>query len=314
MADFDSTRTEVDRRVAPADAFGAIANETRLAILRALWEAPERPVSFSELRASVGMRDSAQFNYHLRQLTDHFVRKTDEGYSLRAAGKGVVRALVVGTFTEDPRRDPFPVGSDCVHCGEPLHAHYADESLTVDCTACERVHSRHPFPPGGLLGRGDDALLDAYERWVRGQYALVAAGICPVCGSELRTELVTDADRFSEDGAASTCRFPEYDTVVLATCDRCIRRVGATVGMRLLSASAVAEFYRDHGLDLSTIPYWELPWAVSDRHTTVLNDDGDTTDPWRVCVTIPLDDEVLRVTLDRDFDIVSTDRLDQESV
>ena len=59
----------------PADAFALIGNETRLAILEALWAADERPVSFSELRRAVGMRDSAQFNYHLQKLTGHFVTR-----------------------------------------------------------------------------------------------------------------------------------------------------------------------------------------------------------------------------------------------
>jgi DNA-binding transcriptional ArsR family regulator len=49
----------------PAEAFAVVGNETRLAILEALWRSPERPVTFSDLRRRVGMRDSAQFNYHL---------------------------------------------------------------------------------------------------------------------------------------------------------------------------------------------------------------------------------------------------------
>ena len=78
--------------VDPAEAFGVVANETRLDILEALWRAEDRPVAFSELHDSVEMRDSAQFNYHLQQLTDQFVAKTDDGYDLRHAGAQVVRA------------------------------------------------------------------------------------------------------------------------------------------------------------------------------------------------------------------------------
>ncbi|MFQ3295876.1 MAG: DNA-binding transcriptional ArsR family regulator, partial [Halobacteriales archaeon] len=103
----------------PAEAFAAIGNETRLAILEAIWEANERPVAFSDLRETVGMRDSAQFNYHLQQLTDGFVvkvdpneadprgtpssnRRSDGGYDLRNAGEKVVRSVLAGTFNEHP--------------------------------------------------------------------------------------------------------------------------------------------------------------------------------------------------------------------
>ena len=48
--------------LAPAEAFSVVANESRLAILEALWRAPHRPVSFSERRRAAGMTDSAQFN------------------------------------------------------------------------------------------------------------------------------------------------------------------------------------------------------------------------------------------------------------
>ena len=93
--------------VAPADAFALIGNETRLSILEALWRADDGPVRFSVLNEMVGMRDSAQFNYHLGKLTDQYVRKTEDGYELRTAGAKVVRAVLAGSFTEHPRREPF---------------------------------------------------------------------------------------------------------------------------------------------------------------------------------------------------------------
>jgi DNA-binding transcriptional ArsR family regulator len=98
------TGTEVDVQngagsVPSADAFALIGNETRLSILEALWEADEQPMRFSELNEAVGMRDSAQFNYHLSKLTDQYIRKTDDGYELRTAGAKVVRAILAGSFT-----------------------------------------------------------------------------------------------------------------------------------------------------------------------------------------------------------------------
>jgi hypothetical protein len=61
-------------------------DETRLGILEALWEVADRPVRFSELFTDTELDDSAQFNYHLQQLTDKFVVKTEAGYDLSHTG------------------------------------------------------------------------------------------------------------------------------------------------------------------------------------------------------------------------------------
>jgi hypothetical protein len=72
------------------EVFTLIADENRLAIVRALAEAPAEgdstALSFPALRDRVGMRDSGQFNYHLENLVCQFAQETDEGYRLRFPG------------------------------------------------------------------------------------------------------------------------------------------------------------------------------------------------------------------------------------
>ena len=70
---------------APVEAFSLLSNEDRLAILKAIVRADERgetPLSFSTLREMVDIRDSGRFSYHLRELTDHFLTHSADGYSL----------------------------------------------------------------------------------------------------------------------------------------------------------------------------------------------------------------------------------------
>ncbi|MFB9807964.1 winged helix-turn-helix domain-containing protein [Haladaptatus pallidirubidus] len=67
------------------DAFQLLADETRLEILFALWNAPEWTATFTELKDAVGMRDSGQFQYHLNQLAGTFIRQVDDGYTHLAA-------------------------------------------------------------------------------------------------------------------------------------------------------------------------------------------------------------------------------------
>lgn len=278
--------------VAPAEAFSVIANETRLSILEALWSAPERPVSFSELRREVGMRDSAQFNYHLKQLTDHFVVQTDDGYDFRQAGKKVVRAILAGSFNEHPVMEPFAVEGTCAACDGSLRARYEDEMLAIDCTDCGKNHGNYPFPPGGLNDRTREEILDAFNQRVRHLHCLAADGVCPECNGRMTTAVTPDAEEYLG-----------LEVRVDHECEQCHHRLYSAVGLTLLDQSDVVTFYRDHGVDLCTRAYWDLAWCVGDEHTAVLSED-----PWRIRVEIPLDDEVLRVALDGDLDVLELER------
>lgn len=288
----ESTIRDCEECVAPAEAFSVIANETRLSILEALWKAPERPVSFSELRREVGMADSAQFNYHLKQLTGQFVVGTDEGYDFRGAGKKVVRAILAGSFNENPEMGPFEVDGTCADCGAGLQAFYEDDMLTVECTDCAKRHGRYPFPPGGLNDRTREEVMDAFNQRVRHLHCLAADGVCPECNGRMTTTITRD----EEDYLGLEVRVDHE-------CEQCRHSLYSAVGLSLLDQSDVVTFHRDHGVDLCTKPYWDLAWCVSDQHTTVLS-----ADPWRILVEIPLDEEVLSVTLDGDLNVLELER------
>jgi len=281
----------VEACVEPAEAFALVGNETRLRILEALWEAPERPVSFSELRKAVEMRDSAQFNYHLGKLTDHFVRKTEDGYDFQYAGEKVVRAVLAGTFNENPVIPPFEIDGDCSLCGEGLHASYADETITVECPDCGHLHGRYPFPPGGLKDRSREEIMDAFNQRVRHLHCLAADGVCPECNGRMVTTMTREDDMLG------------LELRVDHNCEQCRHHLYSAVGLKLLDQSDVVTFYRDHGVDLCTTPFWNLDWCVTDQHTTVRGED-----PWRVQVSIPLDEEVLSVTLDGDLSVLDVER------
>lgn len=276
----------------PAEAFAIIGNETRLDILEELWATPERPVRFSDLRRRVGMRDSAQFNYHLGKMTGKFVRKTDEGYEFKSAGRKVVSAILGGSFTGHPRVEPFDLGEACVLCGATLRATYADEHMTVQCPACDHGHGEFPFPPGGFHDRTDEEVMRAFNERVRHLHCLAADGVCPECNGRMVTEIV-------EEPVASlgTARH------VVHRCQQCRHELRSPVGLVLLDTADVVTFYRDHGIDLCRIPYWSLSWCVTDDHLTVRS-----RDPWRLEISITLDDETLTVTLGDDLAVLDTER------
>ena len=280
--------------VAPADAFALVGNETRLGILEALWRADDEPVRFSALNDAVGMRDSAQFNYHLGKLTDQYVRKTEDGYELRNAGAKIVRAVLAGSFNEHPELDSFVIDDGCTRCDEPLVASYEDEMLALDCPNCGRAHGEYSFPPGGLHDRTNEEVLDAFDQRVRHLHCLAKDGVCPECSGRMRTEL-------SKEGECCLGVGLRADHV----CEQCDHSLCSAIGLSLLDRSPVVAFYRDHGIDLGTTPYWQLDWCVSDDHTTVRS-----TDPWELEIDVALGDERLRATLDEDLALVETRRTD----
>jgi hypothetical protein len=274
----------------PAEAFSLLGNETRIDILQELWRAPDHPVAFSELRKAVGMRDSAQFNYHLSKLTDHFVRSTDDGYEFQYAGEKVVRAILAGTFT-DRVSLTFPVAGDCFDCGAPLEGRYSDERLGVHCSQCDATYGRYAFPPGGLRDRSDAEVADAFDQRVRHLHCLAADGVCPECGGRVDTEITPD----DEDRLG-------LDVRVDHTCAQCQHTISSPVGLSLLDDATVVAFHAEHGIDLNSREHWTLDWCVTDDTTTRDADRG------RVTVSIPLDEETLTVTLDDDLRVLDTER------
>ncbi|SDR39520.1 winged helix-turn-helix domain-containing protein [Natronobacterium texcoconense] len=274
----------------PADAFALVGNETRLSILRALWAADERPVSFSELRREVGMTDSAQFNYHLQELTGHFVTQGEDGYTFKHAGEKVVRSVIAGSFNEQPTLEPFPVEGACIDCDGPLQAVYEDERLGIECRDCGQCHGEYAFPPGGLNDRTHGEIADAFDQRVRHLHCLAADGVCPECSGRMESRIVEHGD---------CCLGVELR--VDHECAQCGHTLCSAAGLRLLDHSAVVSFHRDRGVALDERPYWTLPWCVADEHTRIVE-----RDPYRLEVRIPLEGDLLRVRLDEGLNVLET--------
>jgi hypothetical protein len=236
------------------------------------------------------MRDSAQFNYHLSKLTDHFVRRSEDGYEFQYAGEKVVRAILAGTFTDRVSLE-FPVTGECFDCGGSLEGRYADERLAIQCTDCDATYGRYGFPPGGLRDRTTTELESAFDQRVRHLHCLAADGVCPECGGRVDTDVVPDV----EDKLGGEVRVDH-------TCAQCQHTISSPVGLSLLDDSKVVSYHADHGVELNTRKHWTLRWCVTDETTDF------EENPVRLTVTIPLDGEELAVTLDGDLQVLDTER------
>jgi hypothetical protein len=267
-------------------AFAAVADELRVGILRELWHADE-PLSFSELRERVGVRDSGRFNYHLGELRGRFVEKTGDGYDLRFAGRKLVGGLHSGAYTEEAEPvGPQPVDGSCVACGGDLEAVYEDQVGKVDCTDCEVTLIQTGVPPAFVDGREDD-LAAAVDGYVRTTLRSFLDGFCPTCSGPTAGHL--------DDS--------EYGPEAVVECERCgasFYGLAAWVGV---DHPAVLSFYDDHDRSVRDTRLWHLDW-LADAEWVGEGGGGDD----QVVVAVELDDEALRLTVDDRLAVTDADR------
>ena len=280
----------------PGDAFELIANETRLEVVRVLAEASiggrPVPLSFSELRRRVGMRDSGGFNYHLDRLEGTFVRKTEEGYRLRYPGTLLYRMIASGYFTSRTEIGPFGTGSACFDCGAELRAEFSDGTFEVECPDCGREYQGTDFPPSGTTHRSGEELLYAFDQYVRHQVLVIAQGICYWCTGPMSPEV----QRRTDPGLA-----PEGGEVVFIarTCERCGGFMFTLPGECVLYHPAVVSFFHQRGVDVTERPLWELEFVSDPARTTVHEED-----PWRIGVTVTCGSDEMEVVVDGSGEVV----------
>jgi len=276
--------------VLPAEVFATLGNDTRVDILRALLElgADEEPVSFTDLFERVDIDDSANFNYHLRQLTGHFVKRSDDGYEFRYPGRKVVSAIFTGTLTDRAQVGFFPVEGSCYDCDGDLHGWYVDDTLTVGCADCGTIQVSYPSPPVGSTTAQPTSCCR------RSTTTSATTTVWP------RTEFAPNAPARSRRRSSATptrrISTSPSNTSVSGVTTGCGRRSGSP-----LDHAETLLFFSERGVDLNTEPFWGFDWCVSDERTTIVAED-----PLRVQLSLPCGGDELRVVVDGSVDVVET--------
>lgn len=284
----------------PEEAFAILADETRLKILQALSEADEHQASFSDLRSTVGIRDSGKFNYHLGKLTGRFVRKTDDGYELRTAGILVIGAILAGGYTVSGIIEPISLDEPCPLCSNNLLFKYEDERVVVDCEECFFA-TIFPVPQGAFIGHEIDTFPDLSGGYVRSKVSKLLAGFCSLCDGNTEISITTLSD-YSTDVELDSLR--EYP-IVIFECTRCNSTHQLGLHTALIDHPAVILFFYEHGMDLRGIPIWRLDAIVLDDRDGVHQVHED---PTRGTVTFSIDDDYLQVTVDESLEVTELNR------
>lgn len=308
-------------------AFKQLGNETRLAILLALWEAIDlwpadgpypverRPLSFSALRERVDVADSGRFNYHLGELEGHYIEAVEDGYRLLRPGIQVVQTVIGGAGFETSHLEPTPVDIPCPVCGGTTEVAYRDHVAFHVCPSCEGlITGEGDHPPGGLIGAvATNATVlrrDSPEEILAATMAAAVlesnvrgAGICPRCSGPVEARLHVCDDHEADGGEPCETCGRAYDPAVLSVCSVCKNPGRQAVTGFAYSHPSVWAFYWRHGVDesggfdLQALAYE----AVLQRK---VEEEMVSHTPPRVRLTFSDGGHELRLTYDEDMDVV----------
>ncbi|RQH03361.1 DUF7351 domain-containing protein [Natrarchaeobius oligotrophus] len=315
--------------LSPDDAFAVLGNETRFEIIRTLWEQyePDDPanvvkfsdlydgdaaVTFSELYDGVGYGDTGNFNYHLEQLTDHFVRRTDAGYELTEAGFEIARAVVAGTVREHPRFDATEVDANCPRCDAPVVVDYENHHVSAACSRCSGIWQNadgedgvlftFSFPPTGLSNRTPQDAFHAALAFNLNRIRSFIDGVCPDCSSVVEESLDVCEDHDPGDrGGCPRCH-RQHAIEVSEVCHGCKSVARGPLSIAILAHPTVTSFYHDHGIE-HRFASWETFRRGQSVEVAIVDDD-----PLRSRVTVPCEDDRLRLTLDESLSVVEAIR------
>jgi DNA-binding transcriptional ArsR family regulator len=318
-----------------AEAFAALGDETRLAILLALWEAcdptdPDDGIPFSDLRERVGVGDSGRFNYHLDRLEGRFVRRVENGYALRRSGRQLVRTVVAGTGIEEPTLEPTVIDADCPYCGAPLAVTYEDEWLYEVCTECPGAYegggtvpegylAGAALAPAGLTDRSpEEAWAAALTRAYQDTKTLVE-GVCNECSGPVDRTLDICEDHEVDTGGdesgggtgtgAGVCGScgRRHAAMAVVHCRVCENYHAMPPRTLVVNHPAVVSFYHERGVDL----HYDVDDVESVRQRTDLvaghEQEVVSTDPPRALVTVSYAGDDLRLTVDEELNVVEAD-------
>jgi len=303
-----------------ADAFALLADETRLAILLALWEAhdPENDdnsLPFSEIFDRVDYDSPGNLSYHLEKLEGQFVRQQGEGegYEIRTTGLKFVRSIIAGSGVDDVTLEPTEIDQPCPFCGAPTTIGYRDGVVIHACTECpgtapdadaEGTLSVVPFDPVGLRGRSPEEVWAAsVVAALRGARSMFQR-LCPACSGPVDGwfECPDERETASENRRLSVPVRAHFQCRICRN-----HTVDPPRGLALFHP-AVVSFYGEH--DVSTHVSADDFRTVKRFHALMNGHDVEivSAEPLRVAVTVRCDGDELRVTFDETVRVVDVTR------
>lgn len=310
------------------DAFSLLGNDTRLAILLALWEeydphGDQNAVRFSRIFERVDYDDPGNLRYHLDKLEGQFVhrRPGGEGYELREPGTKLVRAVIAGAGVGEETMEQTELDQSCLLCGAPTAISYRNGCLFWTCTGCEGTApdasdvdgflSATPFDPAGLSNRTPAELRLASMAVARNKNRSMFDGFCPDCSGAVDgwIEYCTDHD---QEGICEVCGM-RFVARARFQCRACKHHAITSPKALAMFHPAVVSFYDDHGMSIRL----RADDPESARRVFGLMHDHDmelrSEDPLRVQVTASVAGDSVCLLFDETASVVEVNRYPRSS-
>lgn len=298
------------------EAFAVLGDETRLQILETLGEA-DGPLSYSDLFDRIDYDDSANFTYHLERLLGHFVRKTDDGYVPRIAGRRVVEAIYSGVVTDSVLIERTATDQSCMYCGSPREMAYYDEVAVVYCDECEGrigdlglaedwpipaddIVGYVSIPPAGVYDRTPTEILRAAGIWTIADVQAIVRGVCPRCAAPAERSAHVCDDHTAEDAFCNQCHH-RFGVSVEVQCTNCIFRSRSPYPTHALGNVDLVEFMAAHGID---------PFDSNAFHLSACEEEILSTQPLKARYTFRSDGDELVLTVEDDLSASEATRSD----
>ncbi|WP_225332683.1 winged helix-turn-helix domain-containing protein [Halomicrobium urmianum] len=298
--------------LSPEEAFSVLGDETRLAIVRVLWEAgaareyddvddSEGTMTFSDLRRAVDLKDNGRFNYHLTKLRPHFVRQTEDGYRLSGAGKKIARTVVA--ISGGPASE-FTTDLDlaCPICGAPVAAAYEDQWLRYRCTECEGLFGdaapegaimNTAFPAAGIAGRDPrEALTVSLYRCIM-DLTYLLQGVCRECAGDVAGSVSICEDHDTGDGGVCDACGAPFPVWAELQCETCRFGKHLPIEFCVMGVPTVVGHLAEGSVDVLPPSIEDMVEVVGSRIETTVD-----RDPLRVIVTVRGGTETVSVTFD----------------
>lgn len=323
MSDTDTTELPLETTVGAAgphatEAFVLLGDETRLAILLALWEeydphTKDNVVPFSTIFEHVDYEDSGSFSYHLQQLTGQFIRQhaDGEGYELRVPGIRFIQAVIAGAGVEDTTLETTEIDQPCTFCDAPTAINYQEGLLIHVCTECGGVTTEEeiqgylsaiPFDPAGLAERTSEEIRAASRVAAWRQTQIMFDGLCPACSGPVNSWLECCRDHDST-GICDHCG-TKFAVLARFECRICKNHNVSSPKALALFHPDVQGFYASHGVstrihadDCESV---KRVFGLMDAHDVKIVSEESS----RAAVTASIDDDTVRLTFDETARVV----------
>lgn len=323
MSNSGSVTGITDERASTDEAFQLLSDDTRLSIMQALWEAYDpmdpTPVTFSDLRDRTDIDDPGRLNYHLGKLRTHFIRRTEDGYELREAGKRIMSIVLSGTAIDRPTIERIEIDVSCLFCGGSTEMSYEDGQRFHYCTECQArcvgdyppgLLGKEELPAAGLLNRTPNEIYREGDIWIKERRDSVLNGVCPECSGRMpveRIRICEDHDhnprRTNKEEACAVCGSMFWG-MVYHVCEVCKYRWKDSTSYYPPTEPAVIAFYYEHGIELDPASH------ENRRYLFELEDNQEVVshDPLRIRISIRLDGDELHLTYDEQMSVIDMSR------